>query len=900
MKQLVEGFRFAVVASVVTTGVFAAEIPGSENLPDDLKPLAFEVYGVRGAYAVAPDTVIAVVGPATGPAVGWSKAWRILSEDDPEYAYGKFVQPSGLWVREEKEEFPLPEGFAAPEIAKVPLVRREVQLRLPAPLKAGCTYGVVAQGDNTTINTSAKSGTWFKGDVVAGRSVTFEADAKAADIVGFRRASYLGDGKLLCEFGAGFSEAGGNDLSLYRVTVNGAPRPVCAMGRRSRMDAYSCYGWPWKTLRLHDIVLDLGAGLKEGDKVAVAVDPKVTAGVNTRSFSVGGVRSRAVQVNQVGYLPDGPKIAYLGFWLGSYPDANAVNGAADATEHNEEYKKLPAWALRFDAPPAFHVVDTATGAAVWSGTARFRAAGDAPQKNDMGIRMNLSSINVYELDFSEFKTPGKYRLAVDGVGRSHDFTVASDVYVDAFKKMATGVFTQRCGFALDPEHADGWRRMACHATGILATTYDRLGSHPTRGFAQFDDFVVKDADGNPRVLQAVGGHHDAGDYNPRSHIDVAQRLFWAYELAPEKFYDGQLNIPEAGNGVPDIIDEALWAVRLWEGLQDEDGGVFDGTESRGDPSLTQTVELDTQGDYAFAKDARGSFWAAGAFAASSRLLAKFGQAEKAAEYLGRARRAYDWGKTHKPETTVEKDLNAFYVDPLLYAAAEMFHTTGEDAYHKDFLDNCLWRDQFWTEMENNGKWDRRLAAQSYLLIPREKADEKTWDAVLAAMRREADYMAKFCEQRDYPFITQPWVPINWGFGAYQRFIPSTVTMWYLTHEQKYFDRIVRNCDNTLGANPMNLSWIVGIGTETVRAPLHNSHWRPAGFAVTGTQSEGPVTKPGATSFSYLPSVYPTHRDDFASMNSFADVHFAVEMDEGVVNGQAETMAVFGLLCPDKE
>ncbi len=137
--------------------------------------------------------------------------------------------------------------------------------------------------------------------------------------------------------------------------------------------------------------------------------------------------------------------------------------------------------------------------------------------------------------------------------------------------------------------------------------------------------------------------------------------------------------------------------------------------------------------------------------------------------------------------------------------------------------------------------------------------------------------------------------IFWGFGAYQRFLPSTVTMWKLTGEKKYFDRIVRNCDNTLGANPMGLSWIVGVGTETVRAPLLMSHWSPGGRVVTGIECEGPVCCPGGTRFSYRESVYPAHRDDHASLNSFADLHFAVEMDEGVVSSQAETMAVFGLL-----
>ena len=85
-------------------------------------------------------------------------------------------------------------------------------------------------------------------------------------------------------------------------------------------------------------------------------------------------------------------------------------------------------------------------------------------------------------------------------------------------------------------------------------------------------------------------------------------------MAPRKFYDGQLNIPENHNGLPDILDEAFWALRLWVGLQDADGGVYHGTESAGDPNFIETVELDPTGDYAYAKDEAASFWYAGATA----------------------------------------------------------------------------------------------------------------------------------------------------------------------------------------------------------------------------------------------------------------------------------------------
>jgi hypothetical protein len=33
-------------------------------------------------------------------------------------------------------------------------------------------------------------------------------------------------------------------------------------------------------------------------------------------------------------------------------------------------------------------------------------------------------------------------------------------------------------------------------------------------------------------------------------------------MGPRKFHDHELNIPESGNGVPDILDEAAWLPRF--------------------------------------------------------------------------------------------------------------------------------------------------------------------------------------------------------------------------------------------------------------------------------------------------------------------------------------------------
>ena len=49
-------------------------------------------------------------------------------------------------------------------------------------------------------------------------------------------------------------------------------------------------------------------------------------------------------------------------------------------------------------------------------------------------------------------------------------------------------------------------------------------------------------------------------------------------IAPETLpddgsFDNQLNLPESGNGIPDILDEALWAISFYLEHQYPDGAI---------------------------------------------------------------------------------------------------------------------------------------------------------------------------------------------------------------------------------------------------------------------------------------------------------------------------------------
>ena len=1174
--------RFRTVVFSVILPAFLTLLPAAASALDadpalieapDKKPFVMTVFGLRKAFPVAEDTIRVEVGPAT--ASGTMKeldSYRITSVDDPDFAYESFIMPVDVTIRETGvvEEAVVPKGFKAEAGAAnvSTFSRHTADLKLHTPLKEGCTYAVIAMGHETNMVSAGRAGIEFKydpADLAKVPNIQHPPELRTLTVLGLRGLDSVGEGVIRLEFGPTFSPPAGFLLKNYHVTINGKPVAIKGMGRRSIIDLYIPVGWPFSVLLQHEVFLLLDTPLKEGDALRVEVDPSVVSGANAASITFSDKRSysNSIKVNQVGYIASAVKTAAIGRWMGSFPDEKAVlavegdekkyrdistdeiffgpsrgvekdkdadkkqdvsaKGAskdqdaprqAGAADH--EFAKA---ALKYDASPAFEIREAATDSVVFSGTAVLKAPG-----NRSGSKYQLFGENVYQIDFTDFKTPGRYYIAVPGTGRSFEFSIAPDVYDEAFQSAAYGVFAQRCGIELEPPYSE-WHRVACHDKGIQLSTQDKVSNSdfiekgkaifipnespyldapppilsdpsliahfpfngsgdnavaggmkltPAQGKAQafmtvpnliwdgtqngvytptasgpngwtgkldyvpedgltiafwmyrtdgpqgsrydgtlfalsngskdtfickinwgipyyrFDgkriysagrfsdnkwhhyaftlacdpetkvwtysiyydgklrksataqdkfspgsDFVFsnlteKGADGSrfdelriynralkaseiatmaerieaikPKIIQASGGHHDAGDYNPRSHIDVAQVLLDAYEVAPKKFYDGQLNIPESGNGIPDIVDEALWALKLWIGLQDEDGGVYNGTESAGDPNFVQTVELDPMGDYAYAKDSQGSFLFAGAMAQASRLLKNVGKEEMAADYLARARKAYDWGIKNKPKTNDAQRFASFYTAPLAYAAAQLYHSTWEDKYHKDFLDNTPWQKNASAKMiADNGSYDLSLAAYAYAAVPASKADSRVHSDVIRAICEEADIYLKGTQSDAYPFVRHPGAPINWGTGAYEHFLVPVWHAWAFTDNRlkakAYREAMIHTADNTLGMNPMNLSWIVGLGSKTVRAPLHNSRFNPTGFSVPGLQVQGPDVK--GREYRFSETLYPK-LGSAAHLYAFVDAIFAIGMDEGTVNHQAETMAAFGLLLPDQK
>ncbi len=161
---------------------------------------------------------------------------------------------------------------------------------------------------------------------------------------------------------------------------------------------------------------------------------------------------------------------------------------------------------------------------------------------------------VQAADFTSLEKNGTYYLQVPGVGRSWDFTIGPDVYVRAFYLSMRAFYGQRCGTAVDlgPEFS-GYKHGACHLVGAYHQSSGKNG---------------------PR--ESAKGWHDAGDYGRyvvNSGISTGTLLL-TWEIFGARIKNINLNIPESGNGTPDILNEVRWNLDWMLTMQDADGGVW--------------------------------------------------------------------------------------------------------------------------------------------------------------------------------------------------------------------------------------------------------------------------------------------------------------------------------------
>jgi hypothetical protein len=270
-----------------------------------------------------------------------------------------------------------------------------------------------------------------------------------------------------------------------------------------------------------------------------------------------------------------------------------------------------------------------------------------------------SGDQIWWVDFSPLRARGTYQLFSPSLNaRSYDFAIAPNVYNEVMRTALKTFYRQRCGTAKPPTYAGAWADgAACHR--VDASTGPANG-HLHRG-----------------LRDLTGGWHDAGDYNKYLTYSASNAILFmlrAWEDDPRAFPDGDLNIPESGNGVSDLLDEVKWELDFFLKMQLPDGSVLANVHADGSANGASPPSADTtRRSYREPTLESGAVFA-GSCAFASRVFTAAGQVAYAATLRRAALLTWSW---------LQGQGNS---DEKVWAAAEIFRTDPTITSARSYVD----------------------------------------------------------------------------------------------------------------------------------------------------------------------------------------------------------------------
>ncbi|HVJ39067.1 MAG TPA: glycoside hydrolase family 9 protein [Stenotrophomonas sp.] len=453
-----------------------------------------------------------------------------------------------------------------------------------------------------------------------------------------------------------------------------------------------------------------------------------------------------------------------------------------------------------DAPAAFSVVRADNGRVVLRGQLSAPATWEP------------AGVSAAIADFSALTTPGRYRLQVRGLPPSDPFSIDPDAYAGLADAARKAYYFNRASLALDAAQAG---------------PYARAAGHPD---TQVDIHASAASPARPAgtVVSAPKGWYDAGDYNKyvvNSGIST-WTLLTAFDHYPEFFRGRDLNIPESGNAVPDILDEALWNLEWMLAMQDPtDGGVYHKLSNLGFDGNVMPAQA-TARRYMIGKGTAATLDFAAVMAKASRAYAPY-EAQfpgLSARMRKAAESAWGWALVHPDLAYVQPaDVKTGgyndekFGDEFAWAAAELYLLTGEKTYFQTFERYAAAPDvPSWAQVGSLG-WMSLAAAAERL------PDDAARARVKAGLQASAAALAAKWRLSPWRLATQK-EDFRWGSNADVLNQAMILLQGYrLGGGREQLDAAQSQLDYVLGRNPLGVSFVTGQG---LRTPMHIHH-RPS-------------------------------------------------------------------------
>lgn len=297
-----------------------------------------------------------------------------------------------------------------------------------------------------------------------------------------------------------------------------------------------------------------------------------------------------------------------------------------------------------------------------------------------GATQGQSGDKVWWFDFTAVASPGMYYVMdVTGNVRSYQFEISDHVYLNTLKQAARVFYYQRCGIPKSAPYAQtGWTDAACHI-GNLQDTDCRLYNNNTPSTSK----------------NLSGGWHDAGDYNKYVNFtfETMIDLLLAYKENPQMWGD-DYNIPESGNGIPDILDEAKYELDWLLKMQNSNGSVLSIVGVRNYGTASPPSADNNQRSYGPASTS-ATFTASALFALGAVQFNSIGQSSYANTLQSAAVNAWNWAVANPSVTFYnsgvigagEQEVGTYErLVRQMAAACFLYAITGSSAY-KTFFEN---------------------------------------------------------------------------------------------------------------------------------------------------------------------------------------------------------------------
>lgn len=430
-------------------------------------------------------------------------------------------------------------------------------------------------------------------------------------------------------------------------------------------------------------------------------------------------------------------------------------------------------------------------------------------------------------DFTAFRTPGRYRVVTDNGLTSYPFDIGPGVFDAAVRAVQRAFYYQRAFTQIEARYAQGpW----VHASDAALAP--------------------------PGVVK---GWHDAGDFSIYS-ASTNSALFWllsaAADFSPQ---DDDTGIPESGNGVPDLLDEARWGLEWLLSVQEPGGGFRNTTcqEHYGPygSNLPETMPPYRAGEVGTIATGRAVASLAfasmlyrphdAAFAERSLKAAQVGY-----KFLGDRPNENSDGPTC-PAMRQNGDPNVGR-DVRMYAAAGLLLATGDHRYRSDFEEN-------YQPIQNDPSFLRSNVYAALLYLRAPAGDPERQEAIRRDLRRRAEEVRLDGARHPFQWAGRTfWGSIAAGFQRTGGF-SAQECLADPAGAASHCEQVLANVHHALGRNYQQIVYVSGLPGVTRGRTYGFHHWLATldaePYLFPGLVAGGPNATPEASDIS-APHGYP--------------------------------------------